>query len=117
MRPMRQEQFDHAVAHATLQNKARRTGGRRRWRSSAPRHSRSRTSALIGTGIDAHDEVAAQSDPAALSDRALARRFHRTVAEREMQAALAAAMPISPRAFSSWRATAMSPSIPHWPTG
>ena len=90
MRPMRQEQFDHAVAHATLQNKARRTGRQAALALIGAAAFALATLALIGTGIDAHDELAAQSDPAALSDRALARRFDRTVAEREMQAALAA---------------------------
>src|SRR6516162_2722590 len=45
---------------------------------------------LLCGAIAAHDRIAAADDPVAISDRALAHAFDRKVAEREIQAALAA---------------------------
>jgi hypothetical protein len=45
---------------------------------------------LVPGGIAAYDRIVAADDPVAISDRALAQSFDRTVAEREIGAALAA---------------------------
>src|SRR5262249_14013094 len=45
---------------------------------------------LLCGAIAAHNRIAAADDPVAISDRALAQAFDRNVAEREIQAALAA---------------------------
>jgi hypothetical protein len=45
---------------------------------------------FVPGGVAAYNRIAAADDPVAISDRALAQSFDRTVAEREIQAALAA---------------------------
>jgi len=87
---MRPEQFEHAVAHTKLQQTAQRSGRHAALALIGAAAFALTALALGGTGVDALKELAAQDDPVALSDQALARQFSRTVAEREMQAALAA---------------------------
>lgn len=90
MQPMRQERFAHAVEHAERQRAARRMGRHAALALIGAATFALATLALLGGGIDARDELAARDDPVKLSDRALDRSFDRSVAEREMQAALAA---------------------------
>jgi hypothetical protein len=90
MRPLRQEQFEDTAARARLQREAQRSGRHAGLALIGVVAFALATLALAGTGVDAYDQLAAQDDPVALSDQALLRRFDRTVAEREMQAALAA---------------------------
>jgi len=87
---MRHERFIRAAEHADLHRAVRRLGRHSALALVAAATFALGTLALIGAAIDAHDGLAAEDDPVKLADRALDRSFDRSVAEREMQAALAA---------------------------
>src|SRR5262245_54585419 len=66
---------------------------------------------LLCGAIAAHDRIAAADDPVAISDRALVHAFDRSIAEREIQAALAAGDMDLAQALSRWRLNATCRSI------
>src|SRR5215470_19372306 len=70
---------------------------------------------LLCGAIAAHDRIAAADDPVAISDRALVHAFDRSIAEREIQAALAAGdmdLAQSFVALAAERNVPIDPSLP-----
>ncbi len=86
---MRPQRLAETVGYAELQHAARRMGRHAALALVGAAAFALAGLALAGGGIYARDELAAEDDPVALSNQALDRSFDRSVAEREIRAALA----------------------------